>query len=191
VKLFLAVVYEFLFTGFFAVGGGLATIPFWQDLSRRRPNWFTQESLATGIAVAQSLPGANGTNMAAYLAYGIGGLSAVAGGLVGLMTPTITVDLLVSALLKKFSNAKWLERLMVLLRPIAAGLICAAVIGLLQLTLTKGSFAGLRSLGGYLQWKAVILYICLLVPGFLLQKRKIHPVLFLLVGGAAGMLFGM
>ena len=38
--------YEFFKTGLFAVGGGLATLPFLYDMAARHPEWFTVSQLA-------------------------------------------------------------------------------------------------------------------------------------------------
>ena len=46
--------WEFFKTGLFAVGGGMATIPFLMELSERS-GWFTQAMLADMIAVAASV----------------------------------------------------------------------------------------------------------------------------------------
>jgi chromate transporter len=39
--------FEFFKTGLFAVGGGLATLPFLSQMSDKYPHWFTQQMLAT------------------------------------------------------------------------------------------------------------------------------------------------
>ena len=38
---YLLLFYEFFKTGLFAVGGGLATLPFLYDMAARHPEWFT------------------------------------------------------------------------------------------------------------------------------------------------------
>ena len=48
--------YEFAKVGLFAVGGGLATIPFLQQLGETT-GWFTDAELSTMIAVSESTPG--------------------------------------------------------------------------------------------------------------------------------------
>ena len=42
--------YEFFKTGLFAVGGGLATLPFLYDMAARHPEWFTVSQLADMLA---------------------------------------------------------------------------------------------------------------------------------------------
>ena len=54
---------EFFKTGLFAVGGGLATLPFLTQMQEKY-GWFTAEELANMIAVGESTPGPIGVNMA-------------------------------------------------------------------------------------------------------------------------------
>ena len=63
--------FEYFKTGLFAVGGGLATIPFLRDMGART-GWFTDEMLTTMIAVSESTPGPIGVNMATYVGYPLG-----------------------------------------------------------------------------------------------------------------------
>ena len=42
--------YEFFKTGLFAVGGGLATLPFLYDMAARHPEWITVSKLADLLA---------------------------------------------------------------------------------------------------------------------------------------------
>ena len=54
---------EFFKTGLFAVGGGLATIPFLQRMGEAT-GWFTNTDLTMMVAVSESTPGPIGINMA-------------------------------------------------------------------------------------------------------------------------------
>ena len=38
--IYLTLIYEFFKIGLFAVGGGLATLPFLQNLSYQHPDWY-------------------------------------------------------------------------------------------------------------------------------------------------------
>ena len=59
---------EFFKIGLFAVGGGLATIPFLHQLAEKY-TWFTVETLVDMIAISESTPGAMGVNMATYTGF--------------------------------------------------------------------------------------------------------------------------
>ena len=53
--IYLQLFYEFFKTGLFAIGGGLATLPFLSDMAERT-GWFTQSQLADMLAVSESTP---------------------------------------------------------------------------------------------------------------------------------------
>ncbi len=67
-KLLLTLFFEFFKTGLFAVGGGLATIPFLQEMMNKY-HWFSTSDLMNMIAVSESTPGPIGVNMATYVGY--------------------------------------------------------------------------------------------------------------------------
>ena len=93
--LYLRLFWEFFKTGLFAVGGGMATIPFLYDMADAT-GWFTRNDVANMIAVGESTPGPIGVNMATYVGYvtgsNVGGLPcAILGAAVatiGLVTPS-------------------------------------------------------------------------------------------------------
>ena len=64
--IYLQLFFEFFKAGLFAIGGGLATIPFLTDIGQRT-GWFTSGELANMIAISESTPGPMGVNMATYV----------------------------------------------------------------------------------------------------------------------------
>ena len=94
--------YEFFKTGLFAVGGGLATLPFLYDMAARHPEWFTVSQLADMLAVSESTPGPLGVNMATYVGYLTAGIPGAVAATMGLVTPSVIVILIVAAFLKRF-----------------------------------------------------------------------------------------
>lgn len=52
---YLQLFYEFFKAGLFAIGGGLATLPFLSSIADRYP-WFDQAMLADMVAVSESTP---------------------------------------------------------------------------------------------------------------------------------------
>ena len=66
--IWLQMFWEFFKAGLFAVGGGLATLPFLYDISQRT-GWFTAEDIANMIAISESTPGPLGVNMATYAGF--------------------------------------------------------------------------------------------------------------------------
>lgn len=73
--LYLQLFWEFFKTGLFAIGGGMATLPFLYDMADKT-GWFTRAQLADMIAVSESTPGPIGVNMATYVGFLTGGVPA-------------------------------------------------------------------------------------------------------------------
>ena len=90
---------EFFKTGLFAVGGGLATLPFLSDMADRT-GWFTQAQLADMLAVSESTPGPVGVNMATYVGFETAGVLGAVVATLGLVTPSVIVILIATVFAK-------------------------------------------------------------------------------------------
>ena len=116
---------EFMKTGLFAVGGGLATIPFLYEMAAHYA-WFTSQDVLTYIAIAESTPGPIGINMATYAGYTsfgwYGGILAT----LSLAIPSFVVILIVAGMLDKFRTNRFVLGGFKMLRPASTGLIAAA-----------------------------------------------------------------
>jgi len=97
--IYLRLFWEFFKTGLFAVGGGLATLPFLAKMGAAT-GWFSQSQLTDMIAVSESTPGPMGVNMATYTGYTVGGLPGALIATLGLIAPSIITILIVAAFLK-------------------------------------------------------------------------------------------
>ena len=183
--------WEFFKTGLFAVGGGMATLPFLYDMSARHPDWFTTAQLADMIAVSESTPGPIGMNMATYVGFHTAG---VLGGLVatlGLAAPSVIIILIVARVLKQFRENQYVDAAFYGLRPCSVGLIAAA--GLLVVRIALFDFDAWGASGALTDLfnvKALILAAVLLVLTRAVKAtKKLHPIFFILCSAAAGVLF--
>ena len=197
--LYLRLFWEFFKTGLFAIGGGMATIPFLYDMSAAT-GWFTSEDVANMIAVGESTPGPIGVNMATYVGYltgqGAGGLSgAILSAViatVGLITPSIIIILIVAVFLKNFRDNRYVQNAFYGLRPASAGLIAAAG---LSVAISNLLFPDVLAQGLQLaavNWKGWILAAVLWTLTNKVKKTKgLHPILFILASAAVGIALGM
>ena len=119
---------EFFKAGLFAVGGGMATIPFLYDISDKT-GWFTHAQLTDMIAISESTPGPIGVNMATYVGFTSAGISGSIIATLGLITPSIIVILIIAGFLKAFKDNKYVQSAFYGLRPASTGLIAAAGLG--------------------------------------------------------------
>ena len=175
---------EFFKTGLFAVGGGMATIPFLTDMAQRYP-WFTQDTISDMIAVSESTPGPIGVNMATYAGYSAFG---VIGGIVstlGLVLPSFIIILTVAGFLDRFGKSFLVNSAFYGIRPVVAALIATAGVSVVRTTLFEAF--SLSPLEISPDVKAVILFAVVLFGLF--KLRKIHPVFFILLAAAVGIVF--
>ena len=103
--LYLRLYWEFFKTGLFAIGGGMATLPFLKDIGATT-GWFSQTDLMNMLAVSESTPGPVGINMATYVGYTVGGVPGAIVATIGEVTPSIIVILIVAAMLAKFRDSR-------------------------------------------------------------------------------------
>ncbi len=188
-KLFIA----FFKTGLFAIGGGMATIPFLYDMADST-GWFTRDDLANMIAVSESTPGPIGVNMATYVGFitgsNVAGLpTAILGAVtatLGLITPAVIIILIVASFLESFRKNKYLDSAFYGLRPASTGLITAAGLSVAVTVL----FPQAVSLAGF-NWKGLVLAAVLLVLMNIKKLKKLHPIVFIAASAVAGVIFSM
>ena len=114
--------YEFFKTGLFAIGGGLATLPFLYEISDRY-GWFSHADIADMIAISESTPGAIGINMSTYAGYTTGGIMGGILASLSLAAPSVIIILIVARFLEKFRDSRYVNRAFYGLRPASIAMI--------------------------------------------------------------------
>ena len=184
--IYLRLFFEFFKTGLFAVGGGLATIPFLRAMGGQF-GWFDEKLLANMIAVGESTPGPIGVNMATYVGfttafnnYGIRG--AILGGVIttlGLILPSVIIILIIARILNIFRDNRFVNRAFYTVRPAVTGMIAASALMMIK----SGVFTKTTSFLYGLDIKAAVLFSLLL---FFTNKIKLHPIFYIVIAGVLG-----
>ena len=178
--IYLQLFWEFFKTGLFAVGGGMATLPFLYDISDRM-GWFTHAQLADMVAVSESTPGPIGINMATYVGFLTGGVGGAAVATLGLITPSIIVILIVIAFLERFRESKYVNGAFYGLRPASTAMILAAGVLVVKATFLPNGLATM-------DWRLPVLAaVLLLLTNAVPRTKKLHPIVFILGSAAVGM----
>ncbi|WP_426350545.1 chromate transporter [Alloiococcus sp. CFN-8] len=189
--IYLQLFFEFFKTGLFAVGGGMATLPFLYNISDKT-GWFTHSQLADMIAISESTPGPVGVNMATYVGYTSGGILGALIATIGLITPSIIIVLIIARFLKAFRNNDYVNDTFYGLRPASTGLIGAAgftviLLAIFQVNLYKETGRVLD----LFNWKGIILAIIIYYLTSVNNKtKKLHPVFYIVASGIIGAVFG-
>ena len=182
--------WEFFKTGLFAVGGGMATLPFLYDISTRT-GWFTHAMLADMVAVSESTPGPIGVNMATYVGFTTAGIPGAVIATLGLITPSVIIILLIARALKAFKSNPLVEAGFYGLRPCSIGLIAAACYLVIKIALFNPEvYAETGRLADLFNVKAIALAAVLLVCTRWVKKLKgLHPIFFILASALVGVVF--
>ena len=165
----------------FAIGGGLATLPFLFDLADNS-DWLSRESIGNMLAIAQSAPGAIGVNLAAYTGFTHSGVSGGLMAALGLVTPSIIIIIIAARMLEAFRENRIIKILFTSFRPAAVGLLSSAGLGAIVLSLWNSAAPRWYE---FLRWKEFLLFGLVF---FLVVKFKKHPVLYIAAAGAVGVI---
>ena len=181
----LRLILEFMKTGLFSVGGGLATLPFLYEMSDRT-GWFSHADIADMIAVSESTPGAIGINMSTYAGFRTAG---VPGGILasfGLALPSVVIILIIARFLHRFRENPLVEGAFYGLRPASIAMITAAGLNVAKVALVDLEAYRLSgSLMDLFIWKAIALGALIFIGQ---RKLKWSPVIFIAISAVIGIL---
>lgn len=191
--------WEFCKTGLFAIGGGMATVPFLREIADKT-GWFTAGQLADMIAVSESTPGPLGVNMATYVGYTVGlsqlgspwmGIVGAVAATLGLIFPSIVIVLCISFFLKRFRTSTLVDAALYGLRPASVALISAAGVEIVLFAILRVD--SIYQIGAaQLSWKSVALAAGVYAGTNLIPKlKKLHPIWFILLSAIVGVLLKM
>ena len=178
--------FEFFKTGLFAVGGGLATIPFLRDISAAT-GWFTDTDLTTMIAVSESTPGPIGVNMATYAGFQSAGFLGSVVATLGLITPSIIIILIIAGVLNKFRQSKTVDAVFKGLRPASTALIASAGISVALSVLVEVGGTFEHTFG--INWLSLAIAVGVFFAMRMKKLKKLHPIVFIGISALLGVIF--
>lgn len=135
--LYLSMFLIFVYFGLICFGGGSSLMPFYIDILVDKYQWLTLRELGDFVAIAQVTPGPIGVNLATFLGYRQGGFF---GGLLctaGLLLPSWILMTLGVRSLDKWEKSKLVRSLMYGVKPATMGLIAAAFVAYLEISIFK------------------------------------------------------
>ena len=188
--IYLQLYWEFFKTGLFAVGGGMATVPFLHEIGLRT-GWYTPAMLADMIAVSESTPGPIGVNMATYVGYTVGGIPGAAVATLGIISPCVIVILIIAAFLAAFRSNPTVERVFYGIRPASTALIASAGIGVMRLCLVdEAAYAATGSMLSLFHLPQLLLLAAVwIMTNRVKPLKKLHPLAFIAFSAVVGIVF--
>lgn len=172
--------------GLFSIGGGLATLPFLQELANNY-NWISSEELIDMIAISESTPGPIGINTATFVGYKAAGIF---GGIVttlGIVTPSIIIIIIIAHYFKRFNEKPLVQGAFLGIRPAVTGLIASVCFEVIRISILNFErFNISKNIFHLINVKETALFIIII---YLIHKYKKHPILYLIGAAAVGIIF--
>lgn len=177
--------FEFFRTGLFALGGGLATLPFLYEMSEKL-GWFSRGDIVNMLAISESTPGAIGVNMSTYAGYHVGGIQGAVFATFGLVLPSIIIVVCVAKVLEKFKENPYIKNGFYGIRPVVAGLILAAMMQVFRIAFFQ------EGNGFKIDFHSVVFFAILYIGNKVFELRRgksIHPIILIIFSGCVGILW--
>lgn len=179
-KLFLT----FFKIGAFTFGGGYAMLPLMQQEVLAN-GWLTESQIINFIAVSESTPGPFAINMATYIGAEKAGFLGAVFCILGVVLPSFIIILIVAKFFMAFKDNKWVSAVMSGLKPAVIGLIGSAVISVglevfFEDKIEKSVFISFNF------WSSTVIFALMVF----LQKKKVHPILLILMSAVLGIASG-
>ena len=166
--IYLKLAFEFFKIGLFSFGGGYATIPFLYHISEVY-GWYSIKELSQMIAVASVTPGPVGINVATYAGLKTSGILGSLCATIFEMLPSLFIVILVSKILKKFSESLYVKAMLETLKPVGCALLVYIALGMFKPFI--------------FDVKALLLLAVLLLISL---KSKKEPIVYMLISAVAG-----
>lgn len=158
--------------GLFTFGGGFAMLPLIEKEVVDVHGWVKREEIVDILALSQSVPGAIAVNTGVFIGLRLYGLPGAIAALLGVVTPSVIVILIIAQLFSQFQSNLYVAR--------AFSGVKAAVLGLIAAAALKAGRNALRDRFG------MVVTLCALV----LSVSGLIPVIWVIVlGGLSGIVY--
>lgn len=136
-------IYLKLFWSFLKIGftsfGGLSMIPLISS-EMLSNGWMNAQEVSDIIAIAEMTPGPVGLNCASFSGVRAAGVLGALAANLGVMTPLFTICLAAAVFFEKFKNAKFMQNIMIGIRPVCFALVIGICVELIpQNYISEGS----------------------------------------------------
>ena len=172
----------FLKVGCFAFGGAYGAIPLIRDIVLSY-GWLNDEVLTYMIAVSESTPGPIMVNLATFVGSDQAGLLGAAAATLAVVMPSFIIILLVTALLKTALKNKYVQSILMGLKPCVIGIVLATGIYMIW----RNCFGKLFDFN--VNFQAIIITLLLIASmiGYRkLKNKKLSPIMLIIIAAFSG-----
>lgn len=124
--IYLELLYCYLKIGFFGFGGGYSMLSLLHHEVVVQRGWISSAALSDIIAISQMTPGPIAINSATYIGYTVAGFWGSVLATIAVCLPSLTIMVLITRFFLRLKNSRYMECVMVAMRPSVIGMIAAA-----------------------------------------------------------------
>ena len=185
--IYLELFLTFLQIGAFSFGGGYGMISLMREKTLEF-GWLTEDELLNMIAVAESTPGPIAVNMATFVGADQGGILGSLLATLGVVLPSFIFILVIAVLISNLIKYAGVKAFLGGVRPCIVGLILATAV-----TMLISTVLGFSKIGDSLSvdLMGIIIFAILIALSLITKavfKKKISPILLILISAGLGML---
>ncbi len=181
--------YIFFLIGLFTFGGGYAMIPMIQEQVVGK-GWMSEAQLTDFIAISETTPGPFAINVSTFVGSQTGGILGALCATLGVILPSFIIILIVSLIMSKFLNNRFVKGALNGVKPIVLALILStALLFMVRVLLFGGN--SLYSVD--VMFDRGALGLLLLLGGLVIIKKKVfkkglNPIMLLLLSALCGLI---
>lgn len=184
--IYIELLLAFFKVGLFSFGGAYGAIPLIRDVVLSH-GWMSEEYLTYMIAVSESTPGPIMVNMATFVGSTQAGFLGSAIATFGVVFPSFCIVLMITAILKNFTNNKYFKAILQGLKPCIIGIILATGLHLI-VTNCVNIKENIRVDGKTLCIMLILLGVILGYQKF--TKKKLSSIMLIVISAIIGICVG-
>ena len=181
-----------MYIGLFTFGGGYSMIPLIEEVAISKGWVENSEQLTNFIALSESTPGPFAINIATFIGEQNGGIFGALCATVGVILPSFVIILLLTIILNKVMNNRFVKGALKGVRPVVLALIAATAITLfVKIVLGNGFNLTYSNHDINFDRASLALLILLSLVSYLYKKamkKSLNPLLILLLSGICGLI---
>lgn len=174
--IYLLLFLEFFKIGMFSFGGGLAMLPFIQEIVLKH-NWISKNEFLDIVAISQVTPGPIAINAATFVGNKVKGIPGAFIATLGCIFPSFIIILIISNIFYKFKKNKRKEFFFKGVKPVILSLIVFAGVIVAKPTFTNPDIS--------IPIKTIFIFILTFLG---IQFVKINPIIFLILSALLGLI---
>ncbi len=170
--------------GIFTFGGGYAMIPLITDEVMANSWVDSYDLLIDFIAISESTPGPFAINMATFVGFEQAGILGAVFATLGVVLPSFIIILIIAVAFKKFRTNKYVVGFLSGVRPVVPGIIMSVAL----VFILRGVFMIENHSYQDFTFDIWAIFIFAVAFGVSKIKKRVHPIIIVLVSGALGLI---